>query len=249
MTDSFKNFRRKESFHTFLPSQYESLEIVRRMLKLWFHVGCHKRWPRFSKPPYLYFKHMVWVPSHAPKNEFGDWHFDLILLVKIHRLKKPVHRRGWWRYPQTRNFLVFFFDTALKIEKKGSFQPNSTGLRNRCSQIFEFLICQFLRETYFLKSSASLLNAILLYGWKVFGVVQKFPFYKCSLSGTPTFKQPLDSMCIAIICCPVYGVTNLGISLNFLIKLLMYMTKKSGQKCQISEEEKEFFTWNKIIFH
>ena len=47
-------------------------------------------------------------------------------------------------------------------------------------------------------------------------------------------------MCIAIICQPGRDIKNFKINLIFLIKLLLYMTKKSRQKLKYLENEKSF---------
>ena len=48
-------------------------------------------------------------------------------------------------------------------------------------------------------------------------------------------------MCFAIICLPGCDVINFEINLIMLIKLFLYMTKKSGQKFKYLENEKSFY--------
>ena len=60
---------------------------------------------------------------------------------------------------------------------------------------------------------------------------------------------PVWDMWLKIIWCPVCGIINFEIGNSFLIKLLFYITKKSGQKCKYLKNEKSF--WHKIkkFFH
>ena len=47
-------------------------------------------------------------------------------------------------------------------------------------------------------------------------------------------------MCIVIICWPVHDAINFQIKLSFLIKLLSYITKESGQKQKYLNNEMSF---------
>ena len=53
-------------------------------------------------------------------------------------------------------------------------------------------------------------------------------------------------MCISVVCSPGCGVINFGINLIFLIKPFFYMTKKSRQKFNYFENEKNFEIKNEI---
>ena len=48
------------------------------------------------------------------------------------------------------------------------------------------------------------------------------------------------NMCIAIICCLVCPVISFEIKLNFIIKPISNITKKSGQKYKYFEDKKSF---------
>ena len=63
----------------------------------------------------------------------------------------------------------------------------------------------------------------------------------------PILLEILGNMRIVINCCPVFDVINFEINQSFLIKPFFYMTKKSGQKCNISRT-KELLTCNKKHF-
>ena len=56
-------------------------------------------------------------------------------------------------------------------------------------------------------------------------------------------------MCFAIVCLPGCDVINFEIKLIMLIKLFLYMTKKSRQKIKYLENEKSFWSEIKSIFH
>ena len=53
-------------------------------------------------------------------------------------------------------------------------------------------------------------------------------------------------MCISVVCSLGCGVINFGINLIFLIKPFFYMTKKSRQKFNYFENEKNFEIKNEI---
>ena len=55
-------------------------------------------------------------------------------------------------------------------------------------------------------------------------------------------------MYIAIICFPVDDVMNFKINLNFFIKLLFYITKKSGQEFKYFKNERVFQVKKKILY-
>ena len=54
---------------------------------------------------------------------------------------------------------------------------------------------------------------------------------------------------ITVICCPVCDTINFEIYLSFLIKPLLYIIKKSGQKFKYLKNDKSFSHKIKSIFH
>ena len=62
------------------------------------------------------------------------------------------------------------------------------------------------------------------------------------------FKM-LVNICTVIIFCPVCDVTNFKINLTLLVKLLFYITKKSGQKYTYLKNGKSFQHEIQSIFH
>ena len=48
------------------------------------------------------------------------------------------------------------------------------------------------------------------------------------------------NICVVIPCFPVYDIKNFEIKLGFLIKMFLYITKKSGQIYKYRKKEKSF---------
>ena len=63
----------------------------------------------------------------------------------------------------------------------------------------------------------------------------------------PLLLAILGNLCIMIICFPVCDIINFETNLSFLIKLFLYITKKSGQNCK-QLKKKQLLLWNKKYF-
>ena len=61
-----------------------------------------------------------------------------------------------------------------------------------------------------------------------------------SISWLPVILEILGNMCIVIICCQVCEVLNFENNFNLLIKLFLYITKKSKQKSKYLKNKKSF---------
>ena len=61
-----------------------------------------------------------------------------------------------------------------------------------------------------------------------------------SVFSLPLLLEILGNICIVIICCQVCDAINFESNQSFLIKLLLYITKKSGQNCKYIKTKRAF---------
>ena len=64
----------------------------------------------------------------------------------------------------------------------------------------------------------------------------------------PLLLAILGNLCIMIICFPVCDIINFETNLSFLIKLFLYITKKSGQNCKQLKKKAALVMKQKVFF-